>query len=250
MAMKRLEDRVTVITGAGSGLGRATARLLAQEGAKVVVADINRGAAEETAQSIQDEGGVAIMVHMDVRNASDAERLIRTTVDQFGRVDVLVNNAGIASDGSVVELTEEQWDQVMGTNLKGMFLCSKYAIREMQRQQSGNIVCVSSASGVMGQPDQVAYNVSKHGVIGLVRCMACDHARDGIRVNAICPGLMNTEILAGVPEATLAVWRSKNLLNRAAEPLEVAYAILHLACDESSFTTGSVFLVDGGTTTV
>ena len=247
--MSRLKDKVAVITGSGMGLGQAMALLFSREGAKIVVIDINAEAGEETVAAIRKEGGDAIFVRADVAIAADAERMIRTAVDSYGGVDVLVNNAGVQVEKSVPDTSEEEWDYVLDVNLKGTFLCSRAAIPQMRRQGGGSIICISSISGLVGQPNQASYNASKHGVIGLVRAMACDHAQEGIRVNAICPGSMNTPMAANIPEEHLAPYRKANLFERFAEPIEVAYSALFLASDESSYVTGSVMTVDGGYTT-
>ena len=247
--MSRLKDKVAVITGSGMGLGQAMALLFSREGAKIVVIDINTAAGEETVDAIRAEGGDAVFVRADVSKGDDAERMISTAVESYGTVDVLVNNAGVQVEKNVPDTTEEEWDYVLGVNLKGTFLCSKAAIPQMRRQGSGSIICISSISGLVGQPNQASYNASKHGVIGLVRAMACDHAGEGIRVNAICPGSMNTPMAANIPEEHLAPYRKANLFERFAEPIEVAYSALFLASDESSYVTGSVMTVDGGYTT-
>lgn len=246
--MGRLEGKSAVVTGAGRGLGASVAQLFAQEGARVVVSDVDGASAGATTRRILDAGGEAVGLRADVTSAGDAERLTQTAVEQFGGLDVLVNNAGIASAGSVCEVTPEEWDRVMAINLKGSYLCSRYAVAHMARAGGGSIVCISSASGVIGQLAQVAYNVSKHGVIGLVRCMALDHAADGVRVNAVCPGVMRTPMLDALSAEQLAALEAMHPLGRVADPAEIAQAVLHLAGDESSFTTGGVFLVDGGLT--
>ena len=247
--MARLKDKVAVITGSGKGLGQAMALLFSREGAKIVVFDIDEPAGRETVEQIQEQGGEAIYSHGDVSKPDDAVRLINTAVDAYGRVDVLVNNAGVHVDRTVADTTEEEWDQILGVNLKGVFLCSKAAIPQMRRQGGGNIICISSISGLIGQLNQAAYNASKHGIIGLVRCMAYDHAQENIRANAICPGVMNTPLVASVPEEHIAPYRKTSLLERFAEPSEVANAALFLASDESSYVTGSAMVVDGGYTT-
>lgn len=247
--MARLKDKTAVITGSGKGLGEAMALLFSREGAKIVVFDIDEPAGRETVEQIQEQGGEAIFVHGDVSNPDDAVRLINTAVDAYGRVDVLVNNAGVHVDRTVADTTEEEWDRILGVNLKGVFLCSKAAIPQMRRQGGGNIICISSISGLIGQLNQAAYNASKHGIIGLVRCMAYDHALENIRANAICPGVMNTPLVASVPEEHIAPYRKTSLLERFAEPSEVANAALFLASDESSYVTGSAMVVDGGYTT-
>ena len=247
--MARLKDKVAVITGSGKGLGEAMALLFCREGAKIVVFDIDEPAGRETVEQIQQRGGEAIFVHGDVSNPDDAVRVIDAAVDAYGRVDVLVNNAGIHVDRTVADTTEEEWDRILGVNLKGVFLCSKAAIPQMRRQGGGNIICISSISGLIGQLNQAAYNASKHGIIGLVKCMAYDHALENIRANAICPGVMNTPLVASVPEEHIAPYRKSNLLERFAEPIEVANAALFLASDESSHVTGSAMVVDGGYTT-
>ena len=247
--MARLKDKAAVITGSGKGLGEAIALLFSREGAKIVVFDIDEPAGQETVEQIQQQGGEAIFVHGDVSNPDDAVRLIDAAVDAYGCVDVLVNNAGVHVDRTVADTTEEEWDQILGVNLKGVFLCSKAAIPQMRRQGGGNIICISSISGLIGQLNQAAYNASKHGIIGLVKCMAYDHALENIRANAICPGVMNTPLVASVPEEHIAPYRKTSLLERFAEPSEVANAALFLASDESSYVTGSAMVVDGGYTT-
>ena len=247
--MSRLKDKVAVITGSGMGLGQAMALLFSREGAKIVVPDINTEAGEETVDAIRAEGGDAVFVRADVSKGEDAGRMISTAVESYGGVDVLVNNAGVQVEKNVPDTTEEEWDYVLGVNLKGTFLCAKAAIPQMRCQGGGSIICISSISGLVGQANQASYNASKHGVIGLVRAMACDHAQEGIRVNAICPGSMNTPMAANIPEEHLAPYRKANLFERFAEPIEVAYSALFLASDESSYVTGSVMTVDGGYTT-
>ncbi len=246
----RLKGKVAAITGAGMGLGQATALLFASEGAQIVVADINASEGQETVDRLRAQGGEAVQVEMDVRQAQDAERLIGTTVETFGRLDILVNNVGVQVNKDVVDTSEEEWDFVVDTNLKSMFLCSKYAVAQMRQQGGGNIICISSLSGLVGNGLQASYNASKHGVIGLVRSMAVDHAGDNIRVNAVCPGSMNTPMMLTIPEEKLAPYRKANLLKRFAEPMEVAQALLFLASDEASFVTGSALVADGGFTTI
>ena len=247
--MARLKDKIAVITGSGMGLGQSMALLFSRVGAKVVILDINDTAGRETVKQVQEQGGEAIFVRGDCSNADDAIHAINEAVDAYGRVDILVNNAGVQVEKNVPDTTEAEWDYVLGVNLKGTFLCSKAAIPEMRRQGGGSIICISSISGLIGQPNQASYNASKHGVIGLVRCMAYDHALENIRVNAICPGSMNTPMAANIPEEHLAPYRKASLLERFAEPIEVAQAALFLASDESSYVTGSVMVVDGGYTT-
>src|SRR3990172_9008926 len=175
--------------------------------------------------------------------------MVRTVVQRFGRIDILVNNAGIRGKGTVLELTEEAWDRIIDINLKGMFLCSKHVLPVMQGQHEGKIVCISSMSGVVGHAGQAAYNASKHGVIGLARCMAMDHAPDGIRVNVVAPGIIDTGMLSDESPETLRVRLSGNFLKRAAQPREIAQTILHLVSDAASYTAGAVYMVAAGGTT-
>lgn len=247
--MARMKDKVAVITGSGKGLGEAMALLFSREGAKIVVFDIDETAGQDTVEQIREKAGDAIFVQGDVSKSDDVVRLIGRAVDAYGHVDVLVNNAGIHVDKTVADTTEAEWDEILGVNLKGYFLCSKAVIPQMRRQGGGNIICISSISGLIGQLNQAAYNASKHGIIGLVRCIAYDHAQENIRANAICPGVMNTPLVESVPEEHIAPYRKANLLERFAEPIEVANVALFLASDESSHVTGSAMVVDGGYTT-
>lgn len=246
--MRRLDGKTAIVTGAGQGLGAAVSRLFAGEGARVVLADLNLAAVQGVAEEIAATGGMGMAVRADITSRSESASMVDATVDRYGRVDVLINNAGIASAGSVMDVSVSEWDRVMDVNVKGAYLCSRNVIPHMTRSGGGSIVCVASASGVIGQRSQVAYNVSKHGVIGLVRCMALDHADAGIRVNAVCPGVMDTPMLEALSESQLADLRAMHPIGRIVQPEEVALTILHLACDESAFVTGSVVLVDGGLT--
>ena len=246
--MKRLEGKRAVITGAGRGLGLAVAELFVREGAAVVLADVDEGAVTAAADRLAAGGGEAVAVRADVTSAPDVQALMAAAVERLGGLDVLVNNAGIASAGTVTEVDGAHWERVMAINLTGSYLCSRHAIPHLERSGGGSIVCIASSSGVVGQKGQVAYNVSKHGVIGLVRCMALDHADAGIRVNAVCPGVMNTPMLDALSAEQRAGLAARHPLGRVAEPAEVARTVLHLAADESSFTTGALFLVDGGLT--
>ena len=190
--MSRLEGRTAVVTGAGRGFGAVVAELFADEGARVVVSDVDGASAEATARRVAEAGGEAFGMHADVTSAGDAERLADAAVERFGALDVLVNNAGVASAGTVCEVSPEEWDRVMEINVKGTYLCSRYAVAHMARS-GGRLHRLHRLCVRRDRPaGQVAYNVSKHAVIGLVRCMALDHAADGIRVNAVCPGTMRT----------------------------------------------------------
>ena len=246
----RLQGKVAIITGASMGLGEAMARLFAREGARVTVADIADEKGEQTVDQIKAEGGEAIYLHVDVTQTADVERMVQATVETFGHLDILVNNVGLQVNKDVVETTEAEWDRVLNTNLRSMFVCSKLAIPQMIKNGGGNIIVISSLSGLVGNAQQASYNASKHGAIGLAKCMAIDHASDNIRVNVICPGSMNTPINLTIPEEKLAPYKNLNLQKRFAEPSEVASAALYLASDEASFATGSVMVVDGGYTTL
>lgn len=246
----RLKGRSAVVTGAGQGIGAAISRLLAEEGAGLVLADARSGPAEALVAEIRAAGGMALFVRADVTSDEDCRRMIDAAVERYGTLDVLVNNAGIAGKGTVTEVTEEFWDRVMAVNLKSIFLASRHAVPHMERGGGGSIVCIASVAGVTGEKGQVAYNTSKHGVIGLVRCMAFDHAAAGIRVNAVCPGAIDTPLLSPLTEERRTRLEGMHLMGRLGRPEEIARAVLHLASDESSFTTGAAYFVDGGYTAV
>ena len=248
----RLRDQVAVITGAKSGIGFATALRFAEEGAKVVAADVKD--AEEEIAFIAAKGGDAFFVQTDVSSESSVQELISRTIARYGRVDVLINNAGVELAKKATDTTEEEWNRLMGVNLKGVFLCSKAMVREMRHLGGGVIVNVASELGLVGGPEIAAYCASKGGVIQLTRSMAIDHAPDNIRINCVCPGPINTPLLdriiasAADPESERQVTIEKTLLKRLGKPDEIANVILFLASGESSFMTGSVVVADGGLT--
>ncbi|MBI2183883.1 MAG: glucose 1-dehydrogenase [Thaumarchaeota archaeon] len=250
----RLREKVALVTGGGSGIGRATSTLFAGEGAKVVVADSVVDGARETVQTIKENGGEAISVQGDVSQAADAERMVQETVNTYGKLDVLFNNAGYNVYGSVHELSEQDWDKLMSVNLKGVFLVSKYAVKHMMKTGGGSIVNNASSFGIIAYPRDPVYCASKGGIISLTRQMALDYASYNIRVNCICPGpTLTPRIERAIKAAPDPEERRKQsiknvLLGRFAKPEEIAYPVLFLASDEASFITGIALQADGGQT--
>ncbi len=250
----KLVDKVAIITGAGSGIGRTTALLFTQEGAKVVVVDIDEKAGERTVSMIKEMGGSAIFIPADVSNSSHVLNMVKVTVDTYGRLDILINVAGIFSEGDVVSTPEETWNRILGINLLGIFLCMKYCIPYMVKGGGGSVVNIASEAGLVGIANQVAYNVSKSGVIALTRSTAVDFATKNIRINCICPGRTLTPLVEKIidnsedPEETRRVLSDDRPLKRMGKPEEIATGILFLASDESKYTIGSVLSVDGGYT--
>jgi len=248
--MGKLDGKVALITGSGSGLGRATALLFAKEGAKVVVADCAPAGGQETVRMIKETGGEAVFIESDVSKAADAERMVKTAVDTYERIDILYNNAGI--EGTVAltaELTEEDWDRVIDTNLKGVFLGSKYAIPVMLNQGGGVIINTASVAGLVGSAERLPYCASKAGVIHSTKTMAVEYARQNIRVNCICPGLIQTpqsEYLIPADDAARQSFMQSFPFRRMGRPDEIAQAALFLASDSSSFVNGATLVVDSG----
>jgi NAD(P)-dependent dehydrogenase (short-subunit alcohol dehydrogenase family) len=248
----RLKDKVALVTGAKSGIGLATASRLAVEGAKVVLADVRD--AQQEASEIVKEGGEALFVRVDVSSGPQVNALMEKTLAAYGRLDVLVNNAGIELAKKVTDTTEAEWDRLMDVNLKGVFFCSKAAIPVMQRQGGGIIVNIASELGLVGGSEIAAYSASKGGVVQLTKAMAIDHVGDGIRVNCVCPGPVATLLLEAIieassnPEEERRSIVEKTLLKRVGQPEEIANVILLLASEESSYMTGSIVVVDGGLT--
>jgi NAD(P)-dependent dehydrogenase (short-subunit alcohol dehydrogenase family) len=244
--MGKLDGKVALITGAASGIGRATALLFAKEGAKVAVADWAPEGGRETVKMIKEAGGEAIFVEADVSQAADAERMVKTTMDRYGRIDILFNNAGtMGTFARTAKVTEENWDLVLGTNLKGVFLGSKYAIPVMLNQGGGVIVNTASINSFMGAPYLASYGASKGGVIQLTKSVALEYAHKNIRVNCICPGMIRTPMTEyeGMPDQVDFIPQ-----RRAGQPEDIARAALYLASDDSAYVTASSLVVDGGWT--
>ena len=250
----KLTEKVAIITGACSGIGRATALLFAREGAKIVVADLVAATGEETVAEIKANGGEAILVQVDVSKAEQVERMVQKAVEIFGRLDILFNNAGLTLPAMVTETTEEVWQKSIEVNLKGVMLGCKYAIPEMQKTGGGSIINTASMLGLVASPRQAPYCAAKGGVVLLTKQVAIDYARDNIRVNCICPSEVDTPMhrqfiaTSPDPEATKRRLLERIPLNRVAQPEEIATAALFLASDDSSYVTGIALPVDGGLT--
>ncbi len=246
----RLKDKVAIITGAASGIGRATAKLFAEHGAKVVVADIDNEGSEQTVTEIRDKGNESIFIRTDVTVNNDTQNLVEQAVETFGKLDILFNNAGIAMRLPVAELPEEDWHRCLDVNLNGVFLCAKAAIPAMQKNGGGTIINMSSIYGIVGADVRAAYVASKGAVTNLTRGMALDYAQDNIRVNCICPGFVETPLVAGVINTPDEYQKlaDKHPMQRLGQPIEIAYGALYLASDESAFVTGIALPIDGGYT--
>lgn len=250
----RLAGKVAVVTGGGTGIGRATALRFAQEGAKVVVANRTEKSGREAAAAIQQAGGQAVWVRTDVSVEEDVRAMVEAAVEHYGRLDVLFNNAAIQTFGTAVSLKPAQWDELLDINLKGMYLGARFAVPRMTAQGGGSIINHSSVLGLVGDPELIAYCAAKAGILGLTRSMAQAHGPQGIRVNAICPGDVETYIVRQYfesqpdPEAARRHISSQYALKRIAQPEEIANVALFLASEESSFVTGTCIVVDGGLT--
>ncbi len=254
----RMAGKVILVTGGGGGIGEATARLCWEEGARVAIVDIDRAAAEQAAEAIDAGGERVLAIGAELDKEPEAERAVQETVARFGRLDSLANVAGVRVWGPITEATTDSWDFILRVNLLAVAYCSKFAVPAMEKVGGGTIVNVSSANAIAGRKGMAQYDASKNAVLALTRSMAYDHAEQKIRVNAICPGPTLTQYhvrrraaaknisLEQAEEEMRAAGAPHTLLKRQADPREMAYSILFLACDESSYVTGATFMIDGG----
>ena len=243
---KRLEARVAIVTGGASGMGRAICQAFAREGARVVIADLNEDAAATVTKEIEDEGGTAYAARADVTRKSQIEALVSAVLQRYGRIDVLVSNAGMRLIKPFLEHTEDDWNRTLSVNLTGHFLCSQAVVPAMIQQGKGKIVVNASIASVMGRPDRAAYCAAKAGALGLVRAMAIDLRKTGICVNALLPGSISTPLNKQAVDDPSADWGGETLVGRWGKADEVAKAALFLASDDSDYMTGSELKIDGG----
>lgn len=248
----RLKDKVTVITGAGSGIGKETALLFAKEGARVAVMDVDDNGGKATVCEIEQSGGESVFFHCDVTNPDEVEAVAEQIYQNFGRIDVLFNNAGISGVGKLHELDLETWNRVLNVNVNGVFLVSKAILPFMMEQESGSIINMSSCIAEIGLANRAVYACSKGAVLSLTKSMQVDYAQYNIRVNALMPGTIYTPFVEAYlskdpdPEAAIASIKKRQLGNDLGKPIDVAYAALYLASDESKFVMGAPFMIDGG----
>jgi 3-oxoacyl-[acyl-carrier protein] reductase len=243
----RLENKVAIVTGAGSGIGKETAILFSREGAKVVVADIDEKGGEKTVAEVR-KTGEGFFAKVDVSNREQTRKMVKDTLEKYGRIDVLINNAGIVRDALVLKMTEDQLDSVININLKGVFNCVQAVAEVMIKQGHGAIINASSVVGLYGNIGQSNYAAAKAGLIGLTKALAKELGRKGVRVNAVAPGFTMTPMISSVPQKILQIMKEKTPLDRLGEPRDIAYAYLYLASDEAAFVNGAVLCVDGGLT--
>jgi NAD(P)-dependent dehydrogenase (short-subunit alcohol dehydrogenase family) len=247
---RSMQDKVALVTGAGSGIGRTAALAFAREGAKVAVVDIAQEGGLVTVALIEKAGGSAIFIGCDVAKKDDVEAMVKAVVGTYGRLDYAFNNAGIAPVLSTLECTEEAWDACNNINLRGLWLCLKHEIPEILKQ-GGAIVNTASVAGLIGTPGHAPYTAAKHGVVGLTKVVALEYAKAGIRVNAVCPGVIRTPMLEAALSANIDVvktWEALHPMGRIGEPEEVAEAVIWLCSDKASFITGQAIAIDGGLT--
>jgi NAD(P)-dependent dehydrogenase (short-subunit alcohol dehydrogenase family) len=254
-ASMRLKNKIAIVTGAGAGIGRGIAERFGREGAAVVIAEIDAAAGDSAARSIRDAGGDALFVQTDASDETQVKSMVQKTIDRYGKIDVLCNNAAVLlsrGEARAHELSNETWDRTMAVNLRGYWLCSKYVIPAMLRQAAGSIILVASPTGLFGFTRLTAYSASKGGVVGLMRAMAADYAPDHIRVNAIVPGTIDTPMNA----VTLSDPKMRRhladlaLVHRLGTPEDLAGIALFLASEDSNYCVGGIFTVDGGLTAV
>jgi NAD(P)-dependent dehydrogenase (short-subunit alcohol dehydrogenase family) len=251
---QRFKEKVAIVTGGGAGIGQASATAFAREGAKVVIADIDEKAATRTVQEITSAGGKAIFIRCDISKGVDVESMVDRTVREFGGVDVLHNNAGVVRYGTVVEMSEKDWDFILNINLRGSFLTCKHVIPQMKKRGGGAIVNTASVQAFASQRTVAAYSASKGAIVSFTKTVALDHAPDNIRCNCIAPGSVHTPMLESAanlfakenPQQAMVDWGKLHPLGRVARPEEVANLALFLSCEDSSFCTGACFTVDGG----
>jgi len=248
--MGRLDGKVALITGASRGQGETEARLFAREGARVVLTDVLVDVGQQVANSIRAGGGEALFLQLDVTNPDEWNEVVRHTVQTYNRLDILINNAGIAQRGGVEDTSVEDWDRTMDINAKGVFLGMKYAIPAMLQSGGGSVINISSTSGIVGFPGGTAYHSAKGAVRLLTKVAAAEYAKRGVRVNSIHPGLIETPMTDNMAPARLQSLLERTPMGRKGTPLEVAYGALFLASDESSFMTGAELVIDGGMTAV